>query len=289
MELAFPGILALTACESLSGDYAPALPAAAAVELVRHFTLVHGEVQAGRVDSQERPSIWWVWGPAQAINAGDGLHALARPAMMRLLETGVAPDRTLSAVETLDRACLTMCEGQYSDLDFRDQLMVSAADYYEMVRKKTGALTACAAYAGALAGGASSETAACFSQAGSRLGMAWQLAQDVNDLWGQGGDGVTPANLLNKKKSLPLIYTLEKSPPAVKRELAAIYTKRALEPEDAARVIAILDNAGARDFADSAARDLLTESLSALDPAGLSEEGRRKIEQLAQLVIAGQV
>ena len=175
---------------------------------------------------------------------------------MRLLETGVAPDQVLSAVETLDGACLTMCEGQFSDLDFRDQLMVSAADYYEMVRKKTGALTACAAFAGTLAGGASPETSEIFSQAGARLGMAWQLTQDINDLWGQTGDGVTPANLINKKKSLPLIYALEKAPTAEKRELAAIYTKRALEPQDAARVIAILDDAGARDYADSAARGL---------------------------------
>jgi geranylgeranyl diphosphate synthase type I len=289
LELHLPAILALTACEALSGEYTPALPAAAAVELVYNFTLVHGEVQAGRIDSQERPSIWWVWGPAQAINAGDGLHALGRSAMMRLLEIGVAPDRVLSAVETLDRACLTMCEGQFLDLTFRDQLMVSSADYYEMVQQKTGALTACAAFVGALAGGATVDALENFSQFGARLGMAWQLSQDINDLWGRHGDGVTPGNLINKKKSLPLIYALEKAAPAEKRELGAIYTKRALEPEDVGRVIAILDNAGARDFAGAAARELGAESMTALDDAGLSPEGRQRMEQLVQLVLSGQV
>ena len=63
----------------------PAVPAASSVELAYNFVLVHNDVQAGRIDQRaERPSIWWVWGPSQAINAGDGLHALARSELMRL-------------------------------------------------------------------------------------------------------------------------------------------------------------------------------------------------------------
>ena len=77
-------MLALLSCEALSGDYDKALPAAAAVELIYDFVQVHGEVQAGMSDSPDRPSVWWVWGPAQAINAGDGLHAMARLTVMRL-------------------------------------------------------------------------------------------------------------------------------------------------------------------------------------------------------------
>ena len=149
-----PGVLALTACRAVSGEFTPALPVAAGVELVHNFTLVHGEVQAGRLDSQDKPSIWWVWGPAQAINAGDGLHALGRVAVMKLAERGVAAADALNAVRQLDRACLTLCEGQFLDLTFRDQLMVTTGDYIGMVARKTGALASCAAQLGALAGGA---------------------------------------------------------------------------------------------------------------------------------------
>jgi geranylgeranyl diphosphate synthase type I len=140
--LRFQPALALLVCEALGGDFHPALPVAAAVELVYNFTLVHGEVQAGRVDAQDRPSIWWVWGPAQAINAGDGLHALGRAAIMRLSQRNVPADRVLKAVETLDRACLALCEGQFQDLTFRDQLMVTTHDYYDMIQRKSGALAA---------------------------------------------------------------------------------------------------------------------------------------------------
>ena len=70
-----PAILALTTCEQISGDFKQALPVAAALELMHNFTAVHGDVQNGGSESQTRPSIWWVWGPSQAIYAGDGLHA----------------------------------------------------------------------------------------------------------------------------------------------------------------------------------------------------------------------
>ena len=121
--LHFQPRLSLLSCEAVSGDFHPALPAAAAVELVHNFTLVHGDVQsnrsAGKPGSEDRPSIWWVWGPAQAINAGDGLHALGRTTIMRLAQRNVPPQHILSAMQSLDRACLTTCEGQYMDLEFQ--------------------------------------------------------------------------------------------------------------------------------------------------------------------------
>ena len=136
----FQPLLALASCEAISGETGPALPVAAAVELLYNFSLVHGDVQAGRVDDRDRPSIWWVWGPAQAINAGDGLHAMGRATMMRMAQRGVSGEDTLRSIATLDQACLRMCEGQYLDLSFQDQLMVTTNEYYEMIERKSGAL-----------------------------------------------------------------------------------------------------------------------------------------------------
>ena len=288
MALHLPGALALAVCEGLSGDYAAALPAAAGVELVHNFTLVHGEVQAGRLEAQDRPSIWWVWGPAQAINAGDGLHALGRVVVMKLSQRGVPPERTLKAVETLDRACLDLCEGQYLDLTFRDQLMVTTNDYLGMVRKKTGGLASCAAYLGALAAGESESGCAGFGEVGARLGMAWQIMRDVQDLWGERGDGMTSSNIVNKKKSLPLIHALESATPAEKRELGNVYMKRVLEPEDTARVTAILDGAGSRGFATGQAEELVGEALNELGAGDAGRERWAVMEEVAQAILAGQ-
>lgn len=260
------GMLALAAAEAVAGDYRAAVPAASAVELAYNFVLVHNDVQAGRIDQQDnRPSIWWVWGPSQAINAGDGLHALARSVMMRLGDGGVAAETVLESLRALDQACLTLCEGQYMDLTYQDQVMVSEADYFDMVRRKSGALAGCSAQVGGLAAGADARIAGALREWGEALGMARQIRSDIADLRGSQGDGFTPSTVLNKKKNLPVIHALQHADTATKRELGGIYMKRVLEPADAGRIIEILDSTGSQAYAEGEADRLVTEAGLALE------------------------
>ena len=268
--LHYCGVLVLAAADAVAGDHRLAVPAAAAVELAYNFVLVHNDVQAGRIDqSGDRPSIWWVWGPSQAINAGDGLHALARFVLMRLSEAGAPAGTVLTALRSLDQACLTLCEGQYMDLTYQDQLMVSEADYLDMVSRKSGALSGCAAQLGALAAGADERATEALRRWGEMLGMAMQIRDDVADVWGRAGDGLTPANVLNKKKSLPLIHALQNSPTPAKRELGNIYMKRVLEPDDLPRIVAILDDAGSRQYADEKISQILRQAEAAVSTNGI--------------------
>ena len=283
----FPALLTLAAGAAVGGDYAPALPAAAAVELVYNFVLVHNEVQAGRVNASDRPSLWWVWGPAQAINAGDGFHAMGRAAMLSLSDRGLAADRVLDAVARLDQACLALCEGQYMDLQFQERLLVTIPEYRDMIGRKTGALTGCAAAAGALAAAADAATVDRFREWGRQLGMAWQITQDIADFWGESGDGMTASNALSKKKSLPLLYTLEKGSSAVKRELGSVYMKRVLEPADIARIVALMEEVDARSYAETAAQELAAQAGAAVSAAGLSPERQAGLKLLEQQALTG--
>lgn len=259
------GVLTMASADAVAGGHQEAITAAAAVELAYNFVLVHNDVQAGRIDQDNlRPSIWWVWGPSQAINAGDGLHALARAMLMRMCDTGVAAETVLAGLQALDRACLTLCEGQYMDLTYQDQLMVSEADYMDMIGRKSGALAGCAARLGALVSGAPSGTADALEQWGRNLGMARQVREDISDLWGRSGDGFTPANILNKKKSLPLIHALQHSDTAAKRELGSIYMKRVLEPGDTPRIVAILQEAGSLEYSNGKMDELLGDARAAV-------------------------
>lgn len=259
------GVLAMASAEAVSGGHEEAVTAAAAVELAYNFVLVHNDVQAGRIDQDnDRPSIWWVWGPSQAINAGDGLHALARSVLMRMSDAGAAAETVLAGLQALDRACLTLCEGQYMDLTYQDQLMVSETDYMDMIGRKSGALAGCSARLGALASGAKPDTADALEQWGRKLGMARQVGEDISDLWGRSGDGFTPANILNKKKSLPLIHALQNTDTAAKRELGAIYMKRVLEPGDTPRIVAILEQAGSLEYSNHRMDQLLGEAREAV-------------------------
>ena len=88
------GALCLLACRAAGGDARLALPAAAAVELVVNFCEIHADVQAGAPVRGVRETVWWKWGPAQAINAGDGMHALARLTLFGLQDAGLSAEDT---------------------------------------------------------------------------------------------------------------------------------------------------------------------------------------------------
>ena len=280
------GALTLACADAVSGRHDLAVSAAAAVELAYNFVLVHNDVQAGRIDQDnDRPSIWWVWGPSQAINAGDGLHALARSMLMRPSNSGAPAEVVLAGLQALDRACLTLCEGQYMDLTYQDQVMVSEADYMDMVRRKSGALAACSARLGALACGATSPTADALERWGCKLGMARQVRHDIDDLWGRSGDGFTPANILNKKKSLPLIHALQTADTATKRELGTIYMKRVLEPGDTPRIVAILEGTGSREYSHAKIDGLLGEARLALAGAEVELQHPESLDWAAHWVL----
>ena len=205
--------------------------------------------------------------------------------MMRLAQNAVPAEKVLKAVRSLDLACLALCEGQYMDLQFQDQMLVSVADYMDMIGRKAGAIAACAAESGALTAGASDEDCGIFSEVGRRIGMAWQISRDIDDLWGEHGDGMTPSNVLNKKKSLPLVHTLENADVSTKRALGAIYMKRVLEADDVKKMIEILDNTDARQTSQKKAQELVDEAL--IEVKGVSQEGKTALGSLGQWAVDG--
>ena len=173
------------------------------------------------------------------------------------------------------------------DLEFQDRLLVTADDYLDMVRRKTGALTGCSTESGALAAAAGRDACARFRDLGANLGMAWQISRDIQDLWGRQGDGMTAGNVLQKKKSLPLIRALATAPLAAKRELGNIYMKRVLEPDDAARLVDLLDQTDSRQFANGKAEQLVDQALESIDEAGLDAQGEGILRNLGQLALEG--
>ncbi|MBI3733236.1 MAG: polyprenyl synthetase family protein, partial [Chloroflexi bacterium] len=133
-------VFCLLVCEALAGRYEPALPAAAAVEILHNFSLVHDDIQDGDRTRRHRPTLWALVGIPQAINAGDALFALAQVELLRISERGLPADRVLRCLGIFQRACVQLVEGQY--LDMRGEEMTTAGlDYYrQMIAGKTAAL-----------------------------------------------------------------------------------------------------------------------------------------------------
>jgi len=173
--------LCVWACEACGGTLERALPAAAALEWMHNFTLIHDDIQDGDRERRSRETVWSIWGSAQGINAGDALHALAFTA---IAAGGAQPDRQLLAVRALARAALEVIEGQCLDLNLEGRADTQPRTYLRMVQAKTGALLGASLEVGAIVAGASEAVSKRFRLAGRRLGMAFQMRDDWLGMWG---------------------------------------------------------------------------------------------------------
>jgi geranylgeranyl diphosphate synthase type I len=262
-------VLCLLCCEAAGGEVEQALPAAAAVELVHNFSLVHDDIEDGSHYRRGRRTVWDLWGSPQAINVGDGLFVLARQVLHRLGERGVPPARCLAVSQALDRACLALCEGQHSDMTFEGRVDVDRDEYLAMIRRKTAALLATAAQMGVLVASDDEALAAGCYRFGENLGLAFQIQDDILGIWGdeeQTGKSAA-TDIRDKKKTLPVVYVLTHPDERLSAEqLIEIYRRPApLHAADIEATLAILDQAGARRYAEEMAHSYHAQALASLD------------------------
>jgi geranylgeranyl diphosphate synthase, type I len=219
-----------------------ALPAAIALELSHNFTLIHDDIEDSDAERRHRATVWKLWGIPQAINAGDGLFALARLTLWDVLEKGVEGDIAARLGKLLDFACLILAEGQYLDISFEERQDISASMYIDMISRKTAALMECAAEMGASLGTRDRETITRLSSFGRAIGIAFQVRDDLLGVWASTAElGKTPAgDVYRRKKSLPFLHALEHSDTHDQQTLHAIYQQEdALTATQIEQVLAI--------------------------------------------------
>lgn len=279
--------LCLWACQALGGDWRTALPAAAALELVHNFSLVHDDIQDGDRERRHRPTVWSLWGQPQAINAGDGLLIHSRLAMLRLEERGVAPAKVVEACRVLDKACLTMIEGQCLDIGFEDQREVSVEAYLDMIARKTGALLEASLHLGALVAIDDEPQVGRFARCGHLLGLAFQIRDDILGVWGAADVTGKPvaADIRRRKKSLPVVYAMAVAQAEEREQLLQVYSQGTPGDEEVSIVLQLLDSHRAYDYCQQMAQERIEQALAELAPADIEPEARRELEAVANFLL----
>ncbi|MFF4141021.1 family 2 encapsulin nanocompartment cargo protein polyprenyl transferase [Streptomyces sp. NPDC001698] len=263
--------LVLTAATALGGPPARAVAAraAAAVELVHNFTLLHDDVMDRDATRRHRPTAWTVFGENDAILAGDALQALA----LGLIAENPHPASSAAAAR-LAACVVELCEGQRADtaLERRAPGEVTLAEVLAMAEAKTGALLGCACAVGALYAGAGEEEVGALDAFGRQAGLAFQLIDDVIGIWGDPARTGKPAgaDLTARKKSLPVVAALTSGTPAA-AELAELYARPHQQGEEE-RMTLVVERAGGRDWAQAQAADRMARAVDDLaravpDPA----------------------
>lgn len=235
--------------------------AAAAIELFHESVSVHEQMQSGDAGRDDHPPVWWVWGPAQAINVGDGLHALARLAILKCQALGLQANDTIGSMAVLDDLALRYYEGQYIDLTYQERVDITTAQYSTMTRSKAGALLGGAIALGSRVGGSDDAVVATYQTLGSILGESAQIRDDIAAIW---DDSIPAGRVLNKSKLFPVVYVLEHGSLADKRALGGVYFKRVMEAADVVEIRRVLDSSDARERSEERRAALVAEALQAV-------------------------
>ncbi len=266
----------LLCTEAAGGEWRQALPAAAAVELLHNFSLIHDDIQDNSPVRHGRPTVWKIWGLANAINAGDAMFSLAYDALEQLSTTGVPAETTLKVWRVFNQTNLELTRGQHLDMRFEKQQNVSVEDYIWMITGKSAALLAACAQIGALIGSGDEQTASQYAEFALNLGIAFQIRDDILGIWGDPGiTGKSIAtDILSRKKSLPVLYGLERS-----SELVEIYDYGELSESDVTRAVELLDTLNAHEYAREIEGLYYGKAIQALEkanPQGNAGSGLRQ-------------
>ncbi|MCU1684356.1 MAG: Geranylgeranyl pyrophosphate synthase-like protein [Amycolatopsis sp.] len=272
--------LVLLAAKACGADPALAVPAAAAVELVHDFSLLHDDVMDGDLTRRHRRTAWSVFGTGPAILAGDALLTLAYD----VLAASGHPNAQ-RAMQALSMAVLRLLEGQSADVAFEDRDEVALAECVEMARGKTGALLGAACGLGALFGGGSAEQVERFTAFGENFGLAFQHVDDLLGIWGDSAVTGKPiySDLQNRKKSLPVVAALT-SGTAAGNELGKLYQQeQSLSDVQLVRAAELIDLAGGRTWSQAQGDSLLAAALAHLAAANSGPQVTAELRALAEL------
>ncbi len=278
-------LLVLLTAAAADGEWEKALPAAAAVELVHNFSLLHDDVEDNSQLRRGRTTVWVKWGIPHAINTGDAMFTLAFQAALRLQETS-PPSVVVQAIQILQQTCLHLTQGQFLDISYQDRDDLTLADYWPMVTGKTAALLGACTEMGALIAQAGEGARSAYREFGLELGLAFQALDDYLGIWGDtakiGKSNLS--DLLERKKTLPVLYGLEQQ-----GEFAKRWATESINMEEASLLAEILAQEGARDFTLQKADELTRQALATLKRAQPRGEAGEALFELAHQLLKREV
>ena len=249
---------------------------ASLIELLHTATLVHDDVVD---DSNYRRGFFSVnalWKNKIAVIVGDFL--LSRGLILAI------ENKDFQLLGIVSDAVKEMSEGELLQIEKARHLDITEEVYYEIIRQKTASLIASCCAVGASSSGASPEVVQTMRTFGERIGMAFQIKDDLFDFGEDEIGKPVGIDIKEKKMTLPLIYALSQSSWLEKRRIIGIVKNESSNPGKVKEVIKYVKASGGIEYAKQSMNKFhgqATEALSALPPSVY----KTSLEQLVQFTI----
>lgn len=279
-------VVVIASAGALGEQAEKALPFAAAVELVHNFTLIHDDIMDRDEVRRGVPTVHKLWGEAMAITAGDLLFSKAFEVLVDAVDKGVPPARVAKAARQLARSSSVVAEGQALDMMFEEEEDIGIEDYLKMIYKKTGALFEASAVLGGLVSTEDEGVLAGLATYGKSLGIAFQIRDDVLSITGEEGELGKPVynDIREGKKTLPIIYALERLGDEERERLRYLIGRRDASPEELREAAELIKKSGAVDYAEKLAEEYMKRAVAALTVLP-ENRYRRLLEELAVFAV----
>lgn len=275
--------LCLTAYSLFSEEFNDSiLQPAAGLEVFHTFTLIHDDIMDKSPLRRGHSTVWKKWSEDCAILSGD---VMCIDSYRRIAQ---APEEVLGKVLKLfNNTAARVCEGQQYDMDFENAENVSMEQYIDMIGLKTAVLIACSAKLGAIIGGASDEDAGNLYRYGYALGLAFQVADDCLDAFGDekvfgkpiGGD------IVNGKKSWLAIKAAELDPAAMQEAMSMPADTKPMQADKIETVKELYRRLGVDTLAQNEIERLTAEALECADSLELSKVRYEMLKRFADRLI----
>lgn len=272
-------VMVLMATELFNDNVHLALDVALAIETFHNFTLVHDDIMDNAPLRRGKVTVHEKWGVNNAILSGDVMMVESNKHLSKVDIAVLKP-----VLDTFNLTAQGVCEGQQLDMEFEQRNNVSIAEYIEMIRLKTAVLLGGAMKLGAIVGGASEKDADLLYQFGENLGIAFQLQDDILDVYGNpdkfgkqvGGD------ILANKKTFLHLKTLTF---ALGDEVNTL-TSKTLSPDDKiAQVTALYNKYQIQQLATQEMDQYLTIANTALNNVNVTDEKKTQFRELVQQIL----
>jgi geranylgeranyl diphosphate synthase type II len=264
-------LLVLLSAKAVGGNFKNAYNAAAAVEMLHNFTLVHDDIMDNADKRRGRLTLHKKYDHNTAILAGDSLLSVAYEYLLKDCN-GSAKE----LISSFTHGLIEVCEGQSMDTDFELRKNVFLSEYIIMIKKKTAAMAEMCCRIGALLGGGSKDQVKALGDYGLNLGIAFQIQDDLLDIsadekkFGKtiGGD------LVEGKKTFLFLEALEKSKGEDRKKLLKVIERKGIRSNQVLIYKQLYENLGVLDDATKAIRFYTNKALKSLK---LLDREKRKI------------
>jgi geranylgeranyl diphosphate synthase, type II len=270
-------VLTLLSCELLGGKYKDAIPMALAIEVFHNFTLLHDDLMDKSAIRRGKATVHKKWNDNTAVLSGDAMliesyHLISKNKKKHLKEL----------LHLFSKTATEICCGQQLDMEFESREDVTEEEYIEMIRLKTAVLLGCSLKSGAIIANASEKDANLLSDFGINLGLAFQLKDDLLDVYGDskkfgkniGGD------IASNKKTFLLINALKAE--STREELQSWIRKETfVRKEKIKAVTAIYNQLGLKELSESRIEEYYEKAISCLEQVNVSEKKKKELYEIA--------